>query len=457
MIDCWHGYLQDANEALQLLLIVDWICGWAKDVHRKGVLRCLTGLTARDASPPGTVFSSQGDRSERGHSIRSNSLVFRSSRPPTAAPEIFQRHPIQGEVIEILASEDENMGDDALNGLSAASEDINKSDIEDLDEQRVVRSAYSTVFRWKHLDIPDDESILLELLSAIDGFDCLQSAASYLWNVLMDEKHTSKTSLKTVSELLHDLTEHKISEFAHEEPIATLIVCQRRLVETSWQVMCNFWCITCTQSAAQRLAMIAGVKKSEHFGLAYWRAHDCDCLMPVVASLGKLEGKASAAAAISQDIFCITTSKSETSAGHLEWTKADRGNLQPRLIVLDSLFRHIEGARQTTLPSAVSRIVSTSALKPELFETSGLEDLHGVLLKRPEAWPDSCPLWCFLTFDTIQREDIGTHIAAAHAKKAIYAADDWNCRDDQFLLRWAKTMARVSSRQKHHLDENERH
>jgi hypothetical protein len=443
VVDCWHGYVQDADEALQLLVIVDWICSWAKDVHRKGVFRCLTGLTARDATPAGTVFSCQGDRSDSGQLIRSNSLAFRSSRPPTAAPEIFQRHPVQGEVVQIEDSEDETMGDDVPNDLSAASEDTNESDVGDLDEQRVVRSACFTVFRWRHLDIPDEESILLELLSALDGPDCLKSAADYLWHVITDEEHTSKISLKTVSELLHDSTEQEVSEFAHEEPIATLIVCQRRLVETSWQVMCNFWCITCSQSAARLLAMIAGVTESEDFGLAYWRAHDCDCLVPVVGSLGKLEGKASTAAAISQDIYCVVVSGSETNVGHLEWTKANRRILQPRLVVIESLFRHIEGARQTTLPLAVSRTASGSVLNPGLFETSGLDELHGVLLKRPGAWPDSCPLWCFLTFDTAQRESIGVQIATAHAKKAIYTAEDWNCNDDQLLVRWAKTMAGV--------------
>jgi len=350
---------------------------------------------------------------------------------------------MQEEIIQIEDSEDEIMGDDVPNGLSAASEDTAESDVGDLDEleeRRVVRSACPAVFRWKHLDIPDEESILLELLSALEGPDCLKCAASYLWRVLTDEEHTSKISLKTVSELLHDSTEQKASEFAQEEPIATLIVCQRRLVETSWQVMCNFWLLTCSQSAARLLALVAGVTESEDFGLAYWRAHDCDCLIPIVGSMGELEGKASAAAAISQDIYCVVASRSETNLGHLEWEKANRRILQPRLVVLESLFKHIEGARQTTLPGAVSHTVSGSFLSPGLFETSGFDNLHGVLLKRPGSWPDNCPLWCFLTFDTAQRESIGAQIATAHAKEAIFTTEDWSCEDDQFLVRWASNM-----------------
>ena len=443
MVDCWHGYLQNTDEALQLLLIVDWICGWAREVHRKGVLRCLKGLTARDDTPAATVFSSQGDRANGESTVRSTSLVFRSSRPPTAAPEVFQRQQILEGVIQVQDSEDEIMGSDVADDSSAASEDTNDSGAGDVDEQRVVRSAGSTVFRWKTLDIPEEESILVELLSALEGSDRVKSAANYLWHVLTDVEHTSRVSLKTVSELLHGSTEQRVSEFAHEEPIATLVVCQRRLVETSWQVTCSFWCITCSQSAARLLAMLAGLTESEKFGLAYWRAHDCECLIPMVGSLSKLDGKASAAAAVSEDTYCAVPSRSESNSGHLEWKKADSRVLKPRLVFLDSLFRHIEGARRTTLPEMVSRFVSSIPLNPQLFDTSGLDGVHGVLLKRPDTWPDSCPLWCFLTFGTDQHESIGMQIAGAHAKRAGYAAGDWDLEDDQFLTRWAQDMAGV--------------
>ncbi|KEF55829.1 uncharacterized protein A1O9_08580 [Exophiala aquamarina CBS 119918] len=446
VMDCWHGYLQRNDEALQLLVIIDWIHSWATDIHRKGVIRCLTGLTARDISPSGTAFSSQEARSERGQSIRSNSLVFRTSRAPSAAPEVFQRNPIYSQVIEIHDSEEEIKDVGVDSGIFSAPEDGKDSEADDDDRQRVVRSASSTVYQWKHFDIPDEESILLDLLGTLEGENSQQDAARSLWKILTDTQHTIKISLKTVSHLIHDSTGQSLSEFAEYEPIATSIVCQRTLVETSWQVMCNFWCITCSQSAASMLAIIAGVNESERFGLAYWRAQDSACLMPMIASLANLEGKASAAAAISQDIYCMTSSESETNHGHFDWKKADRSTLQPWLVVVDSSFRQIKGSRRTILPRVISRTAPNYVLNPGLFETSGLEGLHGVLLRRPEEWPGACPRWCFLIFDVDHVNDLSNKIDRAHRKSAIYATGNWSREDDLFLSRWIRDLARGERR-----------
>lgn len=438
MVDCWHGYIQNADQALQLLLLIDWISGWAKDVYRPGVVRCLSGLKVRDATPAGTLFSFHGDYPYGSTSTRSNSLAFRPSQPPVGEPETSRQRPILDEVIHIEDSEDEIMAENIPDDHCSTSEDTNESDSGDIEESRVVRNACSPVYRWKHLDIPEEPSILSELLCALGDFDGPRSAARYLWRVLTDEQYTSKISLKTLSETLRDSIGQAISETAWNEPIATWIICQRRLVETSWQVMCNFWCITCSRSAARLLAAIAGVNETEQSELVRWRAHDCycDCLASVIGNMGHLEGRASATAAIKQDIYCVISNNSQAQLGHHEWRKADRQMLQRRLVVFENLFKLIKGGQNNILPSAINCTSSSSNLRPELFETNDLEDLPGVLLKRPAYWPDSCPLWCFLQFDNTQQESIETQVATAYRKKAIFATEEWNHGEDEELLRW---------------------
>lgn len=443
MIDIWHGYIPDADQALQLLIIVEWICSWAKDVHREGVIRCLSGPTARDPTPAETVISSQGDGSWSSRDVRSSSLVFRSSRPSTAIPETLNPALLSMDIDQIDESDGVGMAEDVPVDIPMESENGVDSDVGDVEEQKVVRNACYPVFRWKHLDIPDDETLLVEFLNALEGPDCLQNAARYIWDTLTDERYTSKISVKAVSELLQESIQHKVSEFASEEPIATMILCQRRLLETSWQVMCTFWCITCSQSAARLVAILAGVTESENFGLTYWRAHDCDCFLPAIACLERLEGKASAAAAISQDIYCVVASGSETANEHLECRKANRSVLQPRLLVLESLFTKLEGARQTKVPLAVSQSPPCGGPDPRLFEVDDLDGVHGVLLKRPEAWPGICPLWCFLAFGGTQ-QDTGTQIASALAKGAIFTGGALNNDDEELLLRWANEMLGVT-------------
>src|SRR5258706_6402627 len=62
IFDLWHGTVLFPEGALQLLLIIDYLCDWACEVYRMSVIRCLTGggpnfLNSR-LSPSGTETSS---------------------------------------------------------------------------------------------------------------------------------------------------------------------------------------------------------------------------------------------------------------------------------------------------------------------------------------------------------------------------------------------------------------
>lgn len=409
------------------------------DVHRVGTLRCLKGLTVRDVTPADTVFFSQGEPSgNASQSAMSNALAFRSSRPPI--PSKMPSHgSLKRDVIQIEDSEDEIMADDISVQFPASSE-VGESDPGELDESKVVRNACTTLYRWRYIGMPDDETALLELLGALQGPKCLRTAARDLWQIVTDEQHTVHMSLRAVRDLLGTSTEAEATELACEDPVATLVLCQRHLVQTSWQIICNFWCITCSQSAARLLATIAGLTDSEAFELAYWRAHDCDCLASAVGSLGSLQGKASAAAAISEDMFCVAADGAETHRGHIRWTKADRRLLRPRLTILDSLFNHIDKGRQTMLPLAVSRSCPIDELDSALFDTSDFDNLEGILLRKPDSWPDSCPLWCFLIFDAAPTSSVGRQIEAAHANNAIWAGSRRTSDDDRLLSEWGQAL-----------------
>ncbi|KAF2160208.1 hypothetical protein M409DRAFT_60128 [Zasmidium cellare ATCC 36951] len=420
IIDCWHGRMSSADEALQLLLIVDWICFWAKDVHRKGILKCLSGLEAREITPASTVFSSQGDLNDRIPPTRSTSLVFRSSRPPISRLENDEQHVGDGALVNANVSQSELM----QRGLGESQSRLQGGD----DAFSAVRNAREVVNEWNHFALPEDEESMLECLAAICIRGNVQETAKLLWETLTDNSHTVKMSLR----------KHEVTESASEEPMAVFLACQSRLSELSWQVKCTYWCVTSTQAAAHILAAVADITGAEVFSLNFWSAHDCDCLGSAIAGFQRLGGRAIAAAAISQDIFCIHTTHSGANTGHSEWLKSDRQILQPRVAMLWVLFGQIGNMQQKEMPAIAVPRSGEGYLPPSrLFETDSLNGVPGVILKKPESWRGTCPVWCYLSFELGGHDSVGQQIALALQQRAIYAASGLSSEDERSIEQWA--------------------
>lgn len=66
VIDLWHGTILSHDSALQLLLITDYICDWARDIYRWDIQRCLANdeEDITYATPTSTIFSTPGPPSD---------------------------------------------------------------------------------------------------------------------------------------------------------------------------------------------------------------------------------------------------------------------------------------------------------------------------------------------------------------------------------------------------------
>jgi hypothetical protein len=43
-MDLWQGSIRKEDLALQLFLVIDYICDWARDVYRPSILKCLQAI-----------------------------------------------------------------------------------------------------------------------------------------------------------------------------------------------------------------------------------------------------------------------------------------------------------------------------------------------------------------------------------------------------------------------------
>ena len=52
VFNVWSGLILSRNDTLQLLLIVDLVCDWARDVLSFDILQCLSRHTRSPSTPP---------------------------------------------------------------------------------------------------------------------------------------------------------------------------------------------------------------------------------------------------------------------------------------------------------------------------------------------------------------------------------------------------------------------
>ncbi|EXJ91008.1 hypothetical protein A1O1_04115 [Capronia coronata CBS 617.96] len=434
VVDCWHGYLANEDQALQLLLIMDWICYWARDVYREAVLKCMTAVTSLDrgVTPAETEFSAYSDGTGDLLYSRTISLPLRSSRPPLVRPVVFSQHPEASDAGQVRESLDEFAEDTTMGDLSSSVEDNQGGAVTDSTSAITVVDASNLLVEWKHLSIPEEEKELLEMIRSGLWDKSFREIAWELLEVLTDDAHTVRLSRRVVRDLWEGRPESPDHEFEDEEPISTLVVFRSRFDEATWQVVQSYTVITCSQEAAQQLAIVARAGESVTLPLSYWKAHNCDCLMIAANAFQSISGRQSALLAGSQEVYCLVPDDLGHPGVHSRWERYDRSQSKLLLGRIETVVNNM-GDRTPELARFANRASQRYPSIDHLFDTRTIDNLPGILLKRPVLWPAGGPLWCFLTFEPTHPENIEQQLALVRDGKGIFAADDLTNEDHQSL------------------------
>ena len=95
VFDLWHGTILRHDHALQLLLIIDCICDWARDTYCMDILRCLSDgkIDPRAFTPASSIANSQSEQ-RPGSAIGSsdsgsNASTSRYTTSPALDPSII--------------------------------------------------------------------------------------------------------------------------------------------------------------------------------------------------------------------------------------------------------------------------------------------------------------------------------------------------------------------------------
>lgn len=479
------GRTTSRDGALQLLLIIDLICEWARDVFRFEISCCLAGgrqnlrgNNLRSASPAPTYesrFSSCGPQFER---LTNNSLhggVRSSPIPETPSPILdtdidtvdfaetasVASLTLQNSKMELdesmedypTAAQDEST-ETCSNSLSHPQLTWTKiSDDAPWTARATIQHSNMCLFVFSHLSLPEDPDSLLSCLRQASsvGIGSTRAIADSLVVSFTDHSLVKHTTLDRILQLKNDwLWEPEYVSNGSENLLRALFAFRTYIRTSDWQVVRELWCISCTAQTLHNLARIAELNMD---GVWRSRVRQQAEESPLPASdfeaLRRLTGSRAASAAInSKVLYLCLPSRTNGEAGSFgfPWEACvDSDQLRRSFSLLaPSVCCHgrvvqcinrgvalIEVLKKP-LPKGILRV-----LGPEIPAIRG-----AILLQKGQHWPQTTPMWCLMILDEIEVER-GKELARRLLTQEYYQAFDFAPRHDETGKPYQKALAQT--------------
>jgi hypothetical protein len=321
IIDLWHGTILSQDRALQLLLIIDYICDWARDVYRFNVLRCLAGgdVSMRDFTPADTI----------------NSLPFYESTVPPSSPTATTPTPSSPEISEPIdltsdLQHDSEMHDyhlDEGNNESVGSIETNNyhpllrfstshNTLNPWSRHATIRHANLVLFSFHHFSVPEDRRVLETCLHSLGMDGGIPYAAKCLLEFFGD-KNAVTIPIDRIHQL-ESLWTRNGPRFipGKHYPIRARILFRTFLKPKDWQLVRDLSCATSSRLATKELMKIAGKEWPTPSNI--WEFHRCPCLITEAEILRWLFGKDSMISA-ANNLRLRLESSGQNAEAHLRW------------------------------------------------------------------------------------------------------------------------------------------
>ncbi|KIX02792.1 uncharacterized protein Z518_08734 [Rhinocladiella mackenziei CBS 650.93] len=452
VIDLWHGTILSENGALQLCLIVDYLCTWARNVYRDSILTCLAGGRAnlrRLTTPISTHFPSQESEADVSSRWEIESLPVRLSQGPPDHRNGVNRGGAVGPPPDPMDTDEEDDHPAATTGQEDTFHWLRWTSLgEDSPPwapRATIRHSNLVQITFQGLNLPPDRQKLRRCLEMCFSNLQAEEAARRLIATLLNEDISVTTSSNIMLRKDHRQGE---AHFA----VKAFIYFRTFLRPADWQIERRLLYITCSRKAMEVLASIA---ETTDLTLEYpdtWRSHDCECLFRVTKSLNLFGGKESAGLALSERQMCLKLANGDS---HVQLVQYKPGGTGGRLTPSD-----LEMVSQTIAKSENLEICMTEHRTPyrvlssridaeisaDVLDLPDLGNCRGVLIKKPGGWPSATPEFCFLTTDDqVNFEDVasvGNIIQETRDRAVMFGirSEKIAAADDLFLDRWIQIL-----------------
>ncbi|RFU27659.1 hypothetical protein B7463_g8657, partial [Scytalidium lignicola] len=445
IFDLWHGTVLFEEGALQLLLIVDYLCDWASEIYRRSIMRCLTRNRLShypSMSPSVTDISSLAGDAEF-MVIRAMSLPSRSSLMPEpsndelgsvddSSPEFLKiRHLIQVEPA-ILS--------DRVDTYSWQRWVTPDQDLRPWAKTATIR--HSNLMELTSLQVVMPEKIHLIktcLALCFPGFP-IKEAARKLLISLQDDNLAVTTAVKAIS-WQGDQPKESILE------VRALVYFRSGLRPEDWQITRQILCILCSEKAIQGLAQITGISPFINRSSNTTDAQ-CEQFLRAINSLNLIGGNKSAGLALARPHLFIRAVSDGSGSSLFEWSsfclpRAEEGVTGSRTVsgfTGDNFFDIMSKALTTqdvSIPPFMTLYIEKKSCSYTIPGVSGqrgppAEALHipnfptqGVIVKKPKnSWSETTPEFCFLvTNEQVQfgeEKSLGELLEESYRAKEFY-------------------------------------
>jgi hypothetical protein len=252
IIDLWHGCVLSLYGALQILLIIDCICDWARYTYRPGVFRCLNGDdNFLRSETPASIYTNISDFNYTdtitaiAHGSTASRTVTSSpasvDSPCLASLDINDQSP--SEIFTIDSTNDEN-GREIMDYKHPYLSFCDYASACFPWRQHVtIRHSNMVLFSFHTLSIPDDKSLLSNSLIPLgdSGMD-LTATCSHLLDLLEDDQ-----SITVPMNSIHELesmwirSTHGLTSSC-DYPVRSRVLFHTYLRE-DWQVVREIHCV----------------------------------------------------------------------------------------------------------------------------------------------------------------------------------------------------------------------
>ncbi|KIW09895.1 hypothetical protein PV08_11996 [Exophiala spinifera] len=468
IIDLWMGRTTSLDGALQLLLIIDSICEWARDVFRFEISSCLAGgkdnlrgISRRHGSPAVTYasrFSTQEPQYE-GTTIISVHGDARPSSIPETDVDITDF--AENASIASLTLEDSMMELDGITeDPSAACQDESVELYGDVVSHPLLKwvkisstgvpwTAHATIrhsnmclFAFSHLSLPEELDLLLACLRQASswGVGSIRKIATSLVMSLTDHSFVRNTTMGSILQLRNDwLREDENTSVDSEYPLRALFVFRTYIRTSDWQIIRELLCISCTAQTAHNLAKIAGFSAESLRIRMQQSSNEHPLPISDFEALRGLTGSDAASAAISSKVLyhCLTPTREEAGGFSCSW--------ESRLVSEDMKISF-----SMLAPSICFSLDRRTALM-EVLKKPSPKNLRyhlgpdvaarksAILLHKGNHWPRTTPSWCLMILDELELERSG-ELARRLSTQVSYHAFHFAPRSDEAGEPFSRTM-----------------
>ena len=421
IFDLWHGTILSQDCALQLLLIIDAICEWARDIYRLDVLRCLSRgkLDLRAITPALSISQSQNDAAA-GYEGPSSMPAMSAPTPLIEKPAEPTLRDAQPED-ELLPYSDAAMLDvDSFNDDDATTlpnhmdknhkllkYDRRHRDAAIWTKLATIHHSNLVRFTFRYFEIPEDLSPLRELVETLNGFEDLATSARETLS-LFESQSSLQTDMAAIAIAAETWTGDSNFlmagiETPSDRPLQARIAFHTFFDTESWQTVRILECFTCSQKAWNLLLQVSGYKNppTQH----PWMSDQRVGFSAYVTPLRYLHSKRSVTAALlNLEMQLCGPESPDASSADLAWeasAKFRREDLFDRNDHLEAgPGRHHGYARSLTIQWELLSTVPGVFWLDSMLEASSLKAEHdAILLRKPPTWPASCPFFCLTVFN----------------------------------------------------------